>query len=293
MQSGVIDSDDFNDGVLNEHRWVKMQHREIFPTEEGGYLVIRGTPSENAKGWWHAGAMTTRGVSKGLPDVVMAVKYLLPNWDYACTMDWEEFPIYEAHLCNDTPDRNHSIRISRMCPGGAVKRALFGGLSEAQLPKQQINNSGVEMFVSYNDGKAQGFIVDKDGRVHPATKETAVELEDYKRMELKSVLAPRGVEVFLKVDWAVLYPQPRDVPAQVRVEGVPATAIKVQIGDWHKMASVAKGMATVQLPADKIYPAAASITVLNGEQVIGTLAIRRSKDLWGLYPGDTWKVSKR
>lgn len=291
-KSGIIDSDDFNDGKLDTRKWARMQHMEIFPAERDGYLVVKGTPSANAKGWWHAGAMTKRAVSKGLPDLVMAVKYVLPNWDYPCTLDWEKFPIYEAHLCNDTPDRNHSIQLMRMCPHSGAKEALFGGLTSAQMPKDQINNVGVEMFINYNDGKAQGFILDKDGTVHAATDATRVQIEDYKRMELKSVSAHPGVEVHLKVDWAVLYPQPLDVPVRFHTAGFPATKIVVKVGEWKRRVPIKNGLARVKLPANRLYPAAAEVKVLNGDITVGTAIVSRDKDLGGLYPGDTWKITK-
>lgn len=287
VSTGAFHVDDF-DGEELSSLWVSMQHREIKPKVEGGHLVIEGVPSTDARPAWHAGAMTDTAINAGLPDAVMSGEYILPDWQYdTCTLDWKEFPIYEFHMCNHQPDRNHSIRISRLCPTSAAQKATFAGLTEEQLPERQIREDGVKMLVSYRGGVAEGRIVTSDGKATLVTTPRAVLLEDHKRMELKSIVAPIGVNVNLRVKWAALYPHPATQPVHIQAEG---TSLEIVIGDWSEVVSIVNGVASLYLPDDRLYPSNALIEVSDDSGPTGLAVIPHG--LGALYPGDVWKLEK-
>jgi len=293
--TGLIYGDNFNGNSIDTTMWTIFQGGDpgITMQETGGELVVAGTAQTTTCmpfSGVHALAWCQRHHYDNSPGpAVMAGKLRIPMAPDAVQQDFDNGMTF--HFCNINPDMfaQISFRSGRQC-GPQQNAPALQYQNCVSLPPA-VFRSGFKLFLSYKDGQANGFVVNKDTVTSLGTQ--AVNLENNKRMELKSYCVYTGRPFDFRFDWAAVYSNPLVSPAVFIVNSsIPGVRLTLQMkGPDTLIEATGNGTFRFNFPENRIFPDSATVSVYGaGSNLLGSANIPYDGQLNGLFPGDTFVI---
>jgi hypothetical protein len=300
--TGLLYGDNFNLPALNTNIWVVTHVGPEYGTQmvfKDGWVEFSGTPTD-ALGWRHFGLFANNADAMwDSRNAVMAGRMRIPVWSDTCwplggPNKWQNTDTkLEFHFCNRGPDINTSIGIIRNCKSAYTENVPphIGSCT----PPPDIIRQGFGLFISYNDMHAEHYLVLGDSTVNIGGQD--VNLENGKRIEIKSIAHETGVYIEYHYDWTCVYLQPLDFPVVINVESPgslnPDNRIRITYGNGETTeAGHTNGKFELMLKEEQIYPVAATVSLQDGNgSLIGSETVNYDGELEGLYPGDTFSLN--